>query len=58
MPTNVPSSEGGREMSGGIGAVSAGLSEPVLEAVIILLVLVIAFVGWKLLKVALTMLKG
>lgn len=45
-------------MSGGIGAVSVGLSEPILEAIIIVLVLAIAFVGWKLLKMALTMLKG
>lgn len=45
-------------MSGGIGAVSAGLSETIVEAIVILLVLVVAFVGWKLLKVALTLLKG
>lgn len=45
-------------MSGGIGAVSAGLSEIIVEAVVVLLLLLLAFGAWKLLKLALMLLKG
>lgn len=37
--------------SGGIGAVSVGISHPVVIVVILLLVILLALAGWKLLKV-------
>jgi hypothetical protein len=37
--------------SGGIGAVSVGISESVVLLVIVLLVLLVAVAGWKLVKV-------
>jgi HNH endonuclease len=49
---------GGNEMSGGIGAVSAGISEMVLLAVIALLVALFAFGAWKLVKLLLVAFKG
>ena len=36
--------------SGGLGAVSIGLNEPIVLALLILLAVVVAFGGWKLLK--------
>jgi hypothetical protein len=38
------------EGSGGIGAVSVNISHPIALMVLILLVVVLAFGGWKLLK--------
>ena len=45
-------------MSGGIGAVSAGISEIVVLAVVPLLLLLFAFGTWKLVKLLMTALKG
>jgi hypothetical protein len=45
-------------MSGGIGAVSAGISEWVVEAVGLALIVLLVFVGWKLVKLLLLALKG
>ena len=42
--------------SGGIGAVSAGISESIVLAAIVLVILVAAVAGWKLLKVLWAML--
>ena len=44
-------------MSGGIGAVSAGISEWVVEALGLVLLVLLVFGGWKLLKLLLA-LKG
>ena len=46
------------EGSGGLGAVSAGLSEPVVLIVLIAVVLLVAFAGWKLVKLILAALAG
>jgi hypothetical protein len=46
------------EGSGGFGAVSAGLSEPVVLIVLIVVVLLVAFAGWKLVKLILAAIAG
>jgi hypothetical protein len=45
-------------MGGGIGAVSAGIAEPIVEVVVLLLLLLFAFGAWKLVKLVLILLKG
>ena len=46
------------EGSGGLGAVSAGISEPIVLIVLIVVGLLVAFVGWKLLKLILAAIAG
>jgi hypothetical protein len=46
------------EGSGGLGAVSIGISEPIVLVLLVLLVLIIAFVGWKLVKLILAAFAG
>ena len=46
------------EGSGGIGAVSAGISEPIVLMVLIVVGLLVAFVGWKLVKLILAAIAG
>jgi hypothetical protein len=46
------------EGSGGLGAVSAGISEPIVLIVLIVLALLVAFGGWKLLKLVLAAISG
>ena len=41
------------EGSGGFGAVSVGISEPIVLIILVALVLIVAFVGWKLVKLIL-----
>ena len=45
-------------MSGGIGAVSAGISEQIVEAVVLLLLLLLAFGAWKLWRLLMVVFKG
>jgi uncharacterized membrane protein YtjA (UPF0391 family) len=45
-------------MSGGIGAVSAGIAEPLVETVVVLLLLLLAFGAWKLWKLLMIAFKG
>jgi uncharacterized membrane protein YtjA (UPF0391 family) len=42
--------------SGGIGAVSAGISHPLVIVAILLLVVLVAITGWKLVKILWAML--
>ena len=44
--------------SGGFGAVSVGISEPIVLIILIVVVLLVAFVGWKLLKLILAAIAG
>ena len=44
--------------SGGFGAVSVGISEPIVLIILVALVLIVAFVGWKLVKLILAALAG
>ena len=46
------------EGSGGFGAVSIGISEPIVLIILVALVLIVAFVGWKLVKLILAALAG
>ena len=46
------------EGSGGLGAVSIGISEPIVLIVLLVLALLVAFVGWKLVKLILSALAG
>jgi len=43
--------------SGGIGAVSVGISHPLVIVVILLLVVLVAMTGWKLVKILWAMLE-
>ena len=45
-------------MSGGIGAMSAGIAEPIVLAVVFLLLVLLAFGAWKLVKLVLMLLNG
>ena len=45
-------------MSGGIGAVSAGIAEPIVLAVVLLLLVLVAFGGGKLWKLLMVAFKG
>ena len=45
-------------MSGGMGAVSAGISETIVEVAILILLLLLALGAWKLLKLLIVVLKG
>ena len=49
---------GGDQMSGGIGAMSAGIAEPIVLAVVFLLLVLLAFGAWKLVKLVLMLLNG
>lgn len=44
--------------SGGIGAVSFGISEAVVEVVVLLLLVLLAFGAWKVVKLLLVAFKG
>ena len=44
--------------SGGLGAVSIGISEPIVMVLLILLAVLVAFGGWKLLKLLLAAIGG
>ena len=44
--------------SGGLGAVSIGISEPMVVIILVAVVLLVAFVGWKLVKLILAALAG
>ena len=46
------------EGSGGIGAVSIGISEPIVLILLIVLAVLVAFGGWKLLKLILAAISG
>ena len=46
------------EGSGGLGAVSIGISEPIVLILLIVLAVVVAFGGWKLLKLILAAIAG
>ena len=46
------------EGSGGFGAVSAGISEPIVLIVLIVLAVLAVFGGWKLLKLVLAAISG
>jgi hypothetical protein len=46
------------EGSGGLGAVSIGISEPIVLILLIVAVLLVAFVGWKLVKLILAAIAG
>ena len=46
------------EGSGGFGAVSAAISEPIVLIILIVVGLLVAFVGWKLLKLILAAIAG
>ena len=46
------------EGSGGLGAVSAGISEPIVLIILIVVGLLVAFVGWKLVKLILAAIAG
>jgi hypothetical protein len=46
------------EGSGGFGAVSAGISEPIVLIILIVLGLLVAFFGWKLVKLILAAIAG
>jgi len=45
-------------VSGGIGAVSAGIAEQIVLAVVLLLLLLLAFGAWKLWKLLMVALRG
>jgi hypothetical protein len=45
-------------VAGGIGAVSAGISEQVVLAVVLVLLLLLAFGAWKLWKLLMVALRG
>jgi len=45
-------------MSGGIGAISVGLSEMIVEVVVLLLGVLLAFGAWKLWKLLIVVFKG
>ena len=44
--------------SGGLGAVSIGISEPIVLFILMAVVVLVAFVGWKLLKLLLAAIAG
>jgi hypothetical protein len=44
--------------SGGVGAVSIGISEPLVLIILIVAALFVGFVGWKLLKLILAAISG
>ena len=44
--------------SGGLGAVSAGISEPIVLIILVVVGLLVAFVGWKLVKLILAAIAG
>jgi len=46
------------EGSGGLGAVSIGISEPIVLILLVVLAVVVAFGGWKLLKLILAAIAG
>jgi hypothetical protein len=46
------------EGSGGFGAVSAGISEPIILILLVVLAVIVGFVGWKLLKLILAAIAG
>ena len=46
------------EGSGGLGAVSIGISEPLVLIVLVVAVLLVGFVGWKLVKLILAAIAG
>ena len=46
------------EGSGGLGAVSIGISEPIVLIVLVALALLVVFVGWKLVKLILAAIAG
>jgi len=46
------------EGSGGFGAVSAGISEPIVLILLVVLAVVVAFAGWKLVKLILAAIAG
>jgi hypothetical protein len=46
------------EGSGGFGAVSIGISEPIALIILVLLGLLVLFVGWKLVKLILAAIAG
>jgi len=45
-------------MSGGIGAVSAAIAEPIVIPVVLLLLVLVAFGAWKLWKLLMVAFKG
>lgn len=45
-------------MSGGIGAISAGFSEMIVEGVILLFLLLCGFAAWKIVKLLIVAFKG
>ena len=46
------------EGSGGLGAVSIGISEPIVLIVLVVAVLLVGLVGWKLVKLILAAIAG
>ena len=46
------------EGGGGIGAISIGISEPIVLIILILLAVVVVFGGWKLVKLLLAVIGG
>jgi Tfp pilus assembly protein PilX len=46
------------EGSGGLGAVSAGISHSIVLIILVVVGLLVAFVGWKLLKLILAAIAG
>jgi hypothetical protein len=46
------------EGSGGFGAVSIGISEPIVLILLVVVGLLVAFVGWKLVKLILAAIAG
>ena len=46
------------EGSGGFGAVSIGISEPIMLIILVVVALLVAFVGWKLVKLILAAIAG
>jgi hypothetical protein len=46
------------EGSGGLGAVSVGISEPIVLIILVVVGLLVAFVGWKLVKLILAAIAG
>ena len=46
------------EGSGGLGAVSIGISEPIVLIILIVAGILVAFVGWKLVKLILAAFAG
>ena len=45
-------------MSGGMGAVSAGVSETIVEVAVLVLLLLLAFGAWKVVKLLIVVFKG